>query len=132
GWWGGSGVGAVAPAGVDIPDLADIQGACGVWVHGPGVLEAGGAFVAPHAADHLCGGLDDPPCSGQFADRLGVGGPEQPDPAIGGGGGPGPPPPPRGLPRLGRGGPGKRGQGFVFWLLWVRPAAPASRGGGPL
>ena len=57
-------------------------------VHGPGVLDAGGPFVAPHAADDLGGGFHDPARSGQFADGLGVGGAQQPQAAIGGGGDP--------------------------------------------
>ena len=57
-------------------------------VDGPGVLDPGGSFVAPHAADDLGRGLHDPPGAGQFADRLGVGGAQQPDPAVSGGGDP--------------------------------------------
>ena len=75
---------------MDVPGLADRETAGDARVSGPGVLDTGGPFVAPHPADDFGRGLDDAAGSGQFADGLGVGGAHQPDPAIGGRGDPAP------------------------------------------
>ena len=56
-----------------------------VGVGGPGVLEPGGALIAPGVADQLVGGLQDAAGAGQLAQRFGVGGVHHPQAAVGGG-----------------------------------------------
>ena len=69
---------------MDVPGLANREAAGDTRVGGPGVLDTGRPFVTPHTAQDLGRGLDHAAGSGQFADRLGVGGAHQPDPAISG------------------------------------------------
>ena len=88
GWFRAGDLDEGGAAVVDVTGLPGLQGADEAGVGGPGVLDAGGALIAPGGADELVRRFQHPAGAGERDDGFGVGGVQEPDAAVGGGGDP--------------------------------------------